>query len=148
MRKAILVGVIVFLFGVSLESAAEGKDWELFFVTPPTNAYYDKDGMQRSPEGIVKVWYRVVNSQRERRNVVSKLSQASPDVNWDGYKESRYQVAINCEDKKISNRYSVHYNENMYALAVGKYEIRWEPIPPKSMMEELYKEVCPETEKK
>jgi hypothetical protein len=148
MRKAVLPGVIVFLFAVSLASLAGAKDWELFFVTPPTNAYYDRDGMHRSPQGIVKVWYRVVNSQRERRNVVSKLRQTAPGVDWDGYKESRYQVAIDCEDRKMSNRYSAHYHENMYALAVGKYEVRWEPIPPKSMMEELYKEVCPDTEKK
>lgn len=95
-----IVLLIIGLITIQTKVYGESWNWELFLRDVDCNFYYDPDTVLRSPENIVRVWWKeVFNTKEVLRSRGFTRSE---------YEKTAYQInvtEINCQTKESRRRF-------------------------------------------
>jgi len=92
--------VMIGLITIQTEAYGQSWNWELFLKDVDSDFYYDPDTVTRSPEDIVRVWWKEVFKTKE----VLK----SRGFTRSEYKRTAYQInvtEINCKNKECRRKF-------------------------------------------
>jgi hypothetical protein len=138
--KALLVKLGVILIGLSIFGYAEvwGADWMFVGKTTYHSLYYDADGITRPSKNIVRVWEKIVYTDKGIIDMVGKFGSH--------YENLEYTLNLwefNCLDKMSRLLTSISYSQKGEVLQSFNYDIaKWGFFPPDSIREALYEAVC------
>jgi len=134
-------------------TAVNGAEWVYYgYDSFGNECYYDKEGITSVGDGIIKVWEKIVFSEEGKSYFISERQKKG--INTQGYENLSYDLglyAINCNKKEFHVVSGVDYTKAGHILDsfnLSSDKTSWDPIPPDSIMDELYKATCKETKKK
>jgi len=133
-RLSVKLGIVLVIIGlVAIQTEAYGESWkwEFFFSDRECNFYYDPDTVFRSPEGIVRVWWKEVFHTKEVLR--------SRGFTGSEYEKAAYQInvsEINCKKKESSRKFFMICSEegatilcNMHKRQVEGWVSVWQQHP-------------------
>jgi hypothetical protein len=138
--KSLLGKLGVVLIGVLIFGYAEvwGEDWKVFASGVYGLCYYDAESITRPSKNIVRVWEKIVYSEKGVIKAVKELGER--------YKTASYSLdlsEIDCIEKKRNTLMLVFYAKGGSVISTEQLsETEWSFIIPGSMEEILYKAVC------
>jgi len=136
------LGVISVVIGLAIFGCAEAwaEDWRLYAKTDLYECFYNSEDMIRSSEDIVKVWAKLVYTERGVIEMVKEFGKHYENLSY-----SLELWEINCAGKKHRllsiTSYSVEGNI-LYTNQAGVAPPPWKIISRESVGESLYKAVC------
>lgn len=86
------------------------------------------------------VWVKVIVSERARQNRIIKIGKKAEKLNL-----GLLFLQIDCSKKKYRTLAEIAYDYNGLILEEKNYPENltiWEPIPPTTLIEQLFNEVC------
>jgi hypothetical protein len=134
--------MILMIWLVVIQSEAYGQSWkwELFLKDVDCDFYYDPDTVIRSPENIVRVWWKEVFKTKE----VLK----SRGFTRDEYEKAAYQInvtEINCKKKEFCRKFFMlcsDEGENIFCTIHRRKSDEWIPMREEHATEALYFKLC------
>jgi hypothetical protein len=114
-----------------------------------TAHFYDSESIVVSGN-IVKVWKKLICSERDKQDYIKNLKRNKLNVR--GYEKLDHTlslVKIDCFKKKYQILEVIDYASDgsvLESVDIPEFLAEWSSIPPNSMIERLFEEVC-ETEK-
>jgi hypothetical protein len=142
MKLLFKLGVPLVIIGLAILSHANvwGADWRLYAKTDLYECFYNAEDMIRSSEDIVKVWAKLVYTERGVIEMVKEFGKHYENLTY-----SLELWEINCAGKKHRllsiTAYSVEGNI-LYTNQTGVAPPPWKIISRESVGESLYKAVC------
>jgi hypothetical protein len=136
------LGVISVVIGLAIFGCAEAwaEDWRLYAKTDLYECFYNSEDMIRSSEDIVKVWAKLVYTERGVIEMVKEFGKHYENLSY-----SLELWEINCAGKKHRllsiTAYSLEGNI-LYTNQTGVAPPPWRIISRESVGESLYKAVC------
>jgi len=143
----ILIGVwLLLIYGFN---NAEGAEWQLFQTTSAGNIYYyDATGIERLPNGILRVWVRIIETVGFSKTDLEKLkdpkkatevirkAQKNPRSEW------KQLFEINCSGRMVRVLSATSYD--MSGNVKENYELpsEWANITQNSVTDYLAKILC------
>ena len=136
--KSLLRGVVIAMVGFAVFGYAEvwGVDWELLEKIENAKSYHDKRDAPSS-EKIVKVWIKQVYTEKDKNIMISLVGARYENLSY-----SINSLQFDCNGKLIRFLSTTNFSENGDLLGLENPSDKWEPIPPNSMFDALYKLVC------
>ena len=137
--KSLLGGLGVILIGLTVFSYAEvwGEDWIRYGKNETGCHYYNQQNVTHLSKDIVRVWNKIVFTEKGRASAVERLGKSYDKFGYDiSLKE------INCKDKKQHWVSSKVYSMNGKLLSTPVYNTGWEPIAEGSLSDILFQKVC------
>ena len=128
----IFIGLLIFGY-----AEVWGADWKYYTYTLLGDNFYDTKGITLEPNGMVRVWVKIVFSEKGRIEVVTKFGEKFKDATF--YIEL---YELDCKGRKAHSLKSIYYTEEGDLLKSHLEEGDWDLILPDSMGEILYKAVC------
>ena len=129
-----IVGVFVLGFSILVCGMVWAEEWKQYGVDDSGNLfYYDAGSIIRPEKNIVRVWAKMVHSKENKKTLGKGLENLL-------YSKRLWE--INCADKKIRRLSKVAYSDDGKILISDNTEEKWQSIRPKSLEEDLYKNVC------
>jgi hypothetical protein len=127
----------VMIISLSFISLAEAAKWVNYGTDRMSDGYYDAESMTYPAKDIVRVWEKTIYSTEGRKFLEKDLGIKG------AVSESRDLVDLNCRTRefRITNVISFNSSGNMVSDSNDK-DSGWKAIPPESIIEFLYKEVC------
>jgi hypothetical protein len=138
--KSLLVKFgIVLLIGLAIFGYAEvwGADWKLLASDEKSLAYYDAQSIIRPSKNIVKVWVKVDYTEKGVIDYVGDLGKKYENLS---HEKSLWE--INCVEKIFRQLSWIAYDNKGEVIYSSSSPLRWDFIPPESIVEALYKIVC------
>jgi hypothetical protein len=134
--------MILMICLVLIQSKAYGTSWkwELFLKDVDCDFYYDPDTVTRSPENIVRVWWKEVFKTKD----VLK----SRGFKRDEYEKAAYQInvtEINCKKKESCRKFIMHCSdegENIFCTIHRRKSDEWIPMREEHATGALYWKLC------
>jgi len=168
------LGVILLIVGlISGHAEVWGVDWCHYGMSERGQFYYDKDSLTYLPEGVVKVWERVIkdedlkkafeeNKEATQKFIEGKVSgkrELSKEQSETLYKqwekeflkdlvipEKRMLIELKCGEKMFRLISGFEYDEKGNAIkGFSALQMEWLPIALEAPMEGLYDVVCPKS---
>ena len=142
MKLLFKLGFPLVMIGLATLSHAEvwGADWRLYANTDLYECFYDAENIVRSSEDIVKVWAKLVYTERGVIEMVKEFGKHYENLSY-----SLGLWEINCAGKKhrllSTTAYSLEGNI-LYTNQAGSRPPPWKIISRESVEESLYKAVC------
>jgi hypothetical protein len=146
--SVLFVVIIAVLFFGGLPNDAAGSDWVYYGSGSSGDQYfYDRTSIRQVPEGVIRVWTKVVYSDEGRQRKIN-------DYKKDGYAITGFELLsetqnlwfINCIEEKSTVTEGRHHASNGRVVDMYKADKRiWGPAAPGSPVESLIKMVCEET---
>jgi hypothetical protein len=139
---SVRLGVISVVIGLAIFGCAEAwaEDWRLYAKTDLYECFYNSEDMIRSSEDIVKVWAKLVYTERGVIEMVKEFGKHYENLSY-----SLELWEINCAGKKHRllsiTAYSLEGNI-LYTNQTGVAPPPWRIISRESVGESLYKAVC------
>ena len=136
------LGVISVVIGLAIFGCAEAwaEDWRLYAKTDLYECFYNSEDMIRSSEDIVKVWAKLVYTEKGVIEMVKEFGKHYENLSY-----SLELWEINCAGKKHHllsiTAYSLEGNI-LYTNQAGVAPPPWRIISRESVEESLYKAVC------
>lgn len=144
--KSFLVklGIILALVGHANFVCAEvsAKDWKFFKKTEDAKFYYDKKDITHLTQNIVKVWIRQVYTKKGKIDMMNLVGPRYQNLSY-----SINSLEFDCGAKLVRFLSMTYYIKNGDVLDLENPPGKWEPVPPNSMFDALYKKVCKQAEK-
>lgn len=144
-----IAGVILLLLGALFPLiAAEpriawgaGPEWVLVDENPDSSFYYDKSGITKPREGIIRVTVRVVYTPEGKADTLELLK---PAEGYDNLFETRYLYDLDCKGRKGRLLRVAHLDEAGTQLKVFDLvdKTEWEDIPPDVRIGEVAESEC------
>ena len=136
------LGVILFIIGIALFCCAEvwGADWKFISSTDLYECFYNAEDMIRSSEDIVKVWAKLVYTERGVIEMVKEFGKHYENLSY-----SLELWEIDCAKKKQRILSITEYSVEGSILYMNPAKSRpsaWKSISLESVGESLYKTVC------
>jgi len=130
---------ITLIIGLALFGFADvwGADWKLFKKTEDAKFYYDKKDVTPLAQKIVKVWIRQVYTQKGKADMINLVGSRYQNLSY-----SINSLEFNCGTKLIRFLSMTYYSKNGDVLDLENSPDKWESIPPDSVFEALYKQIC------
>ena len=129
---------------ILLSSLCFASEWELFGVSSDGSCYYYHKNTIRRDEGIIKVWEKVVYSEK------AKLEQIKANSKIDGIENLSAEIRLlryNCSSGTVNIKSITMYDsDGGVILNDSSDKANLSHITPDSISEELYKELCAKTE--
>jgi hypothetical protein len=114
-----------------------GADWKLYSNNENFIGYYDAQSITSPSQNIVRVWTRLVYTEKGVLGMVGKFGKGYENLNY-----LKNLNEINCLEKKF-RILSVFYCYNKESVINSiRFPSEWVFVVPESIMENLYKEVC------
>jgi hypothetical protein len=132
--EIVLVAMGLAVFGYS---EAVGEDWKLFKKTEDAKFYYDAKDIARSSQKIVKVWIRQVYTKKGKTDMMNLVGARYKNLSY-----SVNSLEFDCGARRVLFLSMTHYSKNGDVLDLENPSDKWEPIPPDSMFDVLYKKLC------
>lgn len=134
-RYGVFFAAFVFLvFFFSMEARA--VDWVLYTTSPDGCCYYyDPQSIRRVSEDIVRVWEKIVYSEKYIKKLGPKYFELSFDISL---------VEYNCSEKKYRLLSLSEYSKNEGIIeGLTTYDSHsWDFIVPGSVVEPLFNIIC------
>jgi len=133
LRTAILV------FGLIIISMGDvyGADWKLFSSSIICDHYYDRQSITSSSKKVVRLWAKRVFSEKGVADMVKDFGEKYKVLN-----HSIELFELNCIEKKFSIIKSIYRSNDGVVISSVSGESSGDDIPPESVVEFLYKEIC------
>ena len=172
--KSVLVKLGIVLLFIGLVSGyveVWGVDWCPYGTSDMGQFYYDKDSLTSLPEGVVRVWERVIKDEdlkkafEEKKEATRKfiegkvsrkqaLSKEETEILYEQWQkeflrdlvisEKRMLIELKCGEKMFRLVSGVEYDEKGNAKkGFTASQMEWLPIPPEAPTEKLYNLACP-----
>ena len=134
---SVRLGVI--LIGLAIFGYAEvwGADWKYYGSSENCLGHYDTQSITRPSESIVRVRLRWNWTEKFVLRWVEKYGKK-----YENFSYSIILQEINCAEKKIRRLSVTQYGHKGSVIDIMDSPSFWIFIPPESMIESLYKEVC------
>ena len=138
MKSLFKLGVILIGFAIFGYAEVRGADWKYLSETSLGTLFYDVESITRPAKNIVRVWSKLVYSEKGRNYMVEKFGSHHEN------KEYTFDLwEFNCSDKMIRPLSSIAYSKNGEVLESFNYDVsKWDFLPPGSIKEMLSKAVC------
>ena len=142
MKLLFKFGFPLVMIGLAILSHAKvwGADWRLISSTDSYKCFYDAEDMIRSSEDIVKVWTKLVYTERGIVELVKEFGKHYENLSY-----SLELLEIDCAEKKhrllSTTAYSLEGNI-LYTNQAGSRPPPWKIISRESVEESLYKALC------
>ncbi len=115
-----------------------GADWRLYARSADGTEYYDTDNMTRPSKDVIRVWEKMIYSEKGVQGQVESLGEK--------FRKSAYRMTLNelnCAEKKVRVLSISEYSTDGEVLFSSDYqEPKWQFIVPESLAELLSKGVC------
>jgi hypothetical protein len=99
--------------------------------------YYDSKSITHPSENIVRVWTKRIYTEKGRTDLASTMGARYRDTSYaEGYME------LNCPDKMAHALSVIFYSKEGDIINSSSYVWKWNFIPPKSVNDRLYQEIC------
>jgi len=137
MLRGILIGLILF-------TCAEvwAEDWIGYGTNEIGSYYYNQENVTRLSKGVVRVWNKIVFTEKGVATAVERLGKSYENVAYDiSLKE------IECSDKKQRWISSNVYSKKGELLRTPPYNMQWESVVPGSLSDVLLQTVCGQPKK-
>lgn len=144
MTRAI-TGVICGLIMVTILATADLAGAEAAWIALDENQdsyfYYDKNGIVKPEEGIIRVTARVVYTEEGKEDALKILQ---PAKDYKKLSESHYLYDLNCTGKKSKLLRVTHLDDNGAQLKTFDLSAvtEWEEIPPAARLELILELAC------
>jgi hypothetical protein len=137
--KSLSVKLGVIFIGLAIFGNAEvwGAEWKLFSANDEYWGYYDAQSITRPSKNIVRFWTKSVWTEK---GVLSWVKDSGKK--YENLSHTIYLQEINCAEKKIRRLSVTQYGHKGSVIDIIDSPSYWIFIPPESMIESLYKEVC------
>ena len=170
LRSAIMFLVVGLISG---PVEAWGVDWCHYGTSDMGQFYYDKDSLTYLPEGVVRVWERVIKDEdlkkafEERKEATQKfiegkvsgkkaLSKEQTAILYEQWQkeflrdlvvpEKRMLIELQCGENRFRLISGVEYDEKGNAKkGFAASQLEWLRIAPEEPTEGLYNLVCPKS---
>jgi hypothetical protein len=171
---SVKLGVILLVIGLIFGHVEVwGVDWCLYGTSDMGQFYYDKDSLMSLPEGVVRVWERVIKDEDLKKAFEEKKEATQKFI--EGKVSGRKAVSKE-ESKKLYEEWQKEFlrdlviaekrmlielkcGENMFRLISGvevdekgnakkgfaASQLKWLQIAPEAPTVELYHLVCPKS---
>jgi hypothetical protein len=126
-----------------------GADWMPYFKGDNLSYFYDAQGISFLPNNIIRVWTKCIpKSEEDRVQYIHNIRKMAPNIS-DNWSSSQVLYEINCKNRTFTviQVYEYDTEDNVITIA----SIKGPPISdisPDTMMEDLYKIVCPKKDPK
>lgn len=115
-----------------------GGDWELYGNAQENIHYYDKESITRTSDNHVRVWAKILYSEKSILELVTKFGKEYVNVS-----HNLYLSEIDCTNKKRRFFTLIYYSKDGGVIySVNEPNAEWSFITPDSIGESLYKKVC------
>jgi hypothetical protein len=138
--KSLSVKLGVVLIGLALFTYAEvwGAEWKLYDSNEDFLCYYDIESITHPSKNIVRVWVKWDFSEKGVMYYMGKFG-----IKYMSLSHSINLPEINCLEKTIRSLSLTYYdNEGEVIYSFSSPSSKWDFIPPETIGEILYKEVC------
>jgi hypothetical protein len=169
---SVKLGVILLIVGLVFGHVEVwGVDWCHYGTSDMGQFYYDKDSLTYLPEGVVRVWERVIKDEdlkkafEEKKDATQKfiegkvsgkkaLSKEQSEILYEQWQkeflrdlvipEKRMLIGLKCGEKMFRLISGVEYDEKGNAKkGFSALQPEWLRIVPEALTEGLYNLVCP-----
>jgi hypothetical protein len=125
-------GLLISLLGIFSDTGVYGADWKFLKANVEGKFFYDAENVTRSAANIVGVWLKIVYSEKFKEQ--EDLTHLSQTIGlWE----------IDCKDKKMCLLSTSHTSKEVEISAPQVWlPPDWKSIPPYTIMDTLYEEVC------
>jgi hypothetical protein len=134
------------------------QSWSAEWVSVGTavgdnNFFYDQESLTRLPNGIIKVWEKIEYSEKQRKEHIKWRISKKYDVDrYNTLNRTLNLIEINCETRELRTLMTADYSSTHGPLESNTYKWQptegWTAIIPDSIVENIYKAICPPREKK
>jgi len=132
------LGVILFGFIIFGYAEVWGADWRLLGRDDEGIRYYDAEGITRPSKSIARVWTNWIYTEKGVTEVVRESGRK-----YENLRNTLTLWELNCSDKMMHVLQVTHYSSDGHTLlSVSRDTAKWEFIPPHSITEALFKEIC------
>lgn len=133
------LGIILVVIGLVILAHAEvwGASWRYINQAYAGMYFYDADRVTRSSEGVVRVWIKVLYTEKGVNDMVSLLGKK--------YETLSYAIALfeyHCGNKEKEIVPIAFYSEDGKLLIPAKQISNWNFMSPDSIDEALYRILC------
>ena len=131
---------IISLVLIQTEAYGTSWNWELFLRDVDSDFYYDPDTVIRSPENIVRVWWKEVFKTKEVLR--------SRGFTGSEYEKAVYQInvsEINCQKKECCKKFFMLCSETGESILCNIHRRqleKWVPVWRVRPTGVLYRELC------
>ena len=140
----ILVAVWALVTGVAAQpgrALGAGPEWVLVDENPVSSFYYDRSGITKPREGILRVTTRVIYTEEGKEETLETLK---PAKGYENLYESRFLFDLDCKEWKNKLLRVTHLDKagtqlKMFDLAE---KTDWEDIPPDARIEAVADTEC------
>jgi hypothetical protein len=150
-RTYVLFFAITIVF---LVSQSWGAEWvSVGTAVGDNNFFYDQESLTRLPNGIIKVLEKIEYSDKRRKEHIKwRISKKYDVENYNTLNRTLNLIEINCMTRESRTLITADYSNVFGPLDSKTYKWQptegWTQIIPDSMIENIYKAVCPPREKK
>ncbi len=138
--KAILLCVV--FWGLLLAGASAGE-WKPYQATREGDIYYfDRESIERLPEGILRVWVRMEKTDYQGGDLKKYVDEIVSGKKGKVTGEVVQLLEINCPKGMFRVINLVEYDRNRDIKRYFNVPSEWNKIPPESVTNFLSKEVC------
>ena len=138
-KWGIMLVIVGFVF-IQIEAYGQSWNWELFLRDVDCDFYYDLDSVIRSPENIVRVWWKETFKTREVLR--------SRGFTRSEYEKAAYQInvtEINCEKKECRRKFFMLCSgegENIFCTIHRRQMDEWVHVRGEHATGVLYLKLC------
>lgn len=131
--------LIVIGFAICSNIEAWGADWEILSSDDAGDTFlYDKGGITRTSDNHLKVWTKVLYSEKSILKKVEKFGEKFVNLSYELTLQD-----IDCKNKKQRFLSIIDYSKDGGVIYSGNEpNAGWNFVPPESLMEDLYRKVC------
>jgi hypothetical protein len=130
--KSMAFGLSIILLGILSDTTMYGADWKFLRANAEGDFFYDAENITPSSGNVVGVRLKIVYSDKFKGQ--EGLNHLIQTIGlWE----------INCQDNKMCLLSTSHYSKEGEILPPQIWlPQEWKSIPPGTIMETLYKELC------
>ena len=137
----ILIGLLIFVIGCPKTTLrnepTKGADWKFYGGSDNYLGCYDTQSITRPSKNIVRVWVRQYYTEKGVIDYVGGLGKK-----YENLSHTKIVLEIDCAEKTIHNLSFTDYDNKGRAIYSDSSPSKWIFIPPKTVAEGLYEEVC------
>ncbi len=166
------LGIVLLVIGfISGDVEGWGVDWCHYGTSDEGQFYYDKDSITYLPDGVVRVWQRVIKDEdlkkafEDKKEAIQKfiegkvsgkeaLSKEQTEILYEQWQkeflrdlvipEKRMLTELKCGEKMFRLISGIEYDEKGNAKkGFTASQMEWLPVGPEAPTEGLYNLVCP-----
>ena len=123
-----------FLLGYS---DAMGEEWKLFSESEGSSYYLGAESVSFLSDNVVRVWVKVVVSEKDRSAWVAKGGQKYLNLSY-----IKSPLEINCKEKLERSLSLELFSEQDILDSFKGEKSQWRSIPPGSNWDNLHKAIC------